>query len=77
MNTIGYRLFRAEKVDDAILIFTQNTVDYPGSGNTWDSLAEAYAAKGDKQSAIKYYEKSVQLDPSNTNAVEQIKKLKQ
>ncbi|PZR29805.1 MAG: hypothetical protein DI535_01495 [Citrobacter freundii] len=77
MNTIGYQLFRAEKLDDAILVFTQNTIDYPASGNTWDSLAEACAAKGDKESAIKYYEKAVQLDPSNTNAAEQIKKLKQ
>ena len=46
-------------------------------GNDWDSLAEAYMTKGDKDLAIKYYEKSLQLDPSNTNAVDQLKKLKQ
>ncbi|MBK7305526.1 MAG: hypothetical protein IPL25_19785 [Saprospiraceae bacterium] len=33
--------------------------------------------KGDKISAIKNYEKSLQLDPTNQNAEEMIKKLKQ
>lgn len=77
INSIGYQLLRQQKVDDAIEVFLQNTTDYPESGNTWDSLAEAYMTKGDKDLAIKYYEKSLQLDPSNTNAVDQLKKLKQ
>lgn len=77
MNSIGYSLMRKEKLEDAILVFTRNTVDYPASGNTWDSLAEAYQKKGDRESAIKYYEKSIQLDPANTNAADQIRKMKQ
>lgn len=76
INSIGYLLLRMKKVEDAIEIFTQNTVDFPQSSNVWDSLAEAYMIKGNKALAIKYYEKSVQLDPTNTNAVELIKKLK-
>jgi tetratricopeptide (TPR) repeat protein len=77
INSIGYQLLRTQKVDDAIDVFLQNTVDHPESGNTWDSLAEAYMTKGDKGLAIKYYEKSLQLDPNNSNAVDQLKKLKQ
>lgn len=76
MNNIGYQLLQLKKVDDAIEVFLQNTVDFPKSGNTWDSLAESYMIKGNKEFAIKYYEKSLQLDPGNTNAVEQLKKLK-
>lgn len=76
MNSTGYQLLQLKKVDDAIEVFLQNTVDFPKSGNTWDSLAESYMIKGNKELAIKYYEKSLQLDPGNENAVEQLKKLK-
>jgi predicted negative regulator of RcsB-dependent stress response len=34
----------------------------------YDSLGEAYARRGDKQAAIQNYEKSLQLNPQNTNA---------
>lgn len=77
MNGIGYKLLRLNKIDDAILVFEQNTKDYPSSANTWDSLAEAYDKKGNKELAIKNYQKSLELDPGNSNAAEQIKRLKQ
>jgi len=77
MNEIGYALLGRKKIDDAIKIFQQNTADFPQSWNAWDSLAESYMDKGDKPSAIKFYEKSIELNPANTNGTEQIKKLKQ
>ena len=46
MNSMGYQLLRLEKVDDAIEVFLQNTVDFPNSGNAWDSLAESYMING-------------------------------
>lgn len=42
----------------------------------YDSLGEAYAKVGQKDLAIQNYEKSLQLDPKNQNAVERLKKLK-
>ncbi|MCG2614052.1 serine hydrolase [Terrimonas sp. NA20] len=77
MNGIGYKLLRLNKTDDAILVFEQNTKDYPASANTWDSLAEAYDKKGNKELAIRYYQKSLDLDAGNINAAEQIRRLKQ
>jgi tetratricopeptide (TPR) repeat protein len=77
MNEIGYVLLRMHKTEDAISVFTQNTQDHPQSWNVWDSLAEAYMDKGDKDLAIRYYEKSLQLNPANTNGEQQLKKLKQ
>ena len=77
MNTTGYVFLRMKRTDDAIAIFQQNTEDYPQSWNVWDSLAEGFANKGDKETAIKYYEKSLELNPANNNATEMIKKLKQ
>jgi CubicO group peptidase (beta-lactamase class C family) len=76
MNQLGYVLIGMKRIDDAILVFAQNTVDYPQSWNVWDSLAEAYMDKGDKEKAIADYERSLQLNPGNTNGAEQLKKLK-
>jgi CubicO group peptidase (beta-lactamase class C family) len=76
INSMGYALLRMKKIDDAIEIFKQNTADFPDSANTWDSLAEAYMTKGEKELAIKYYKKSLELDPKNNGAIEQLKKLK-
>lgn len=76
INSMGYLLLRMKKVDDSIEVFKQNTVDFPDSANTWDSLAEAYMNKGEKDLAIKYYEKSLKLNPNNSGAVEQLKKLR-
>ena len=76
MNELGYLLLRLNKLDDAIAVFAQNTGDHPESWNVWDSLAEAYMDKGDKTQAIKFYEKSLQLNPDNTNGATQLKKLK-
>lgn len=42
----------------------------------FDSLGETYAELGDTKLAIKNYEQSLKLDPQNSNAERQIKKLK-
>lgn len=76
MNNLGYNLLRLKKTADAIEVFRQNTVDFPASANVWDSLAEAHMINGDKDLAIKFYEKTLQLNPDNPNAVETLKKLK-
>ena len=75
MNTIGYQLIRLKRIKEAIVVFKQNTVDFPNAFNTWDSLAEGYMLDGDKESAIKYYKKSLELNPDNTNAVQKLKEL--
>lgn len=76
MNMLGYAYLRRNQVVDAIAIFRQNAQDHPGSYNTWDSLAEAYMAQGDKPQAITNYEKSLRMNPDNTNAVVMLKKLR-
>jgi len=49
---------------------------YPQSWNVYDSLAEAYMMNGDKDLAIEYYEKSLALNPNNTNGARMLQKLK-
>jgi len=76
LNTLGYRLLYSGKDEEAIEVFRKNVQEYPQSGNVYDSLGEAYAKVGQKDLAIQNYEKSLQLDPNNKNAVDRLKKLK-
>ncbi len=48
---------------------------YPQSGNAYDSLAEAYVKSGDRARAVENYQRSLALDPANTNAAEQLRLL--
>ncbi len=48
---------------------------FPKSGNTYDSLAEGYMDDGDKAQAVANYQKSLQLNPKNRNAVVMLRKL--
>ena len=74
-NRIGYNLLGMKKVRDAIEVFKLNVEDYPQSSNAYDSLGEAYMVNGDKEPAIKNYQRSIELNPDNTNSVEMLKKL--
>lgn len=75
LNNLGYELLRAGRLPDAIAIFRLNTTSYPKSGNVYDSLAEAYMDSGNNALAIAFYQKSLQLDPANQNAVEKLRQL--
>jgi tetratricopeptide (TPR) repeat protein len=76
LNNLGYQLLRMNKIPEAIEIFKLNAEAYPQSSNVYDSLGEAYMLSGDKEQAVKNYEKSLELSPKNANAVEMLKKLK-
>jgi CubicO group peptidase (beta-lactamase class C family) len=75
MNRVGYALLQKNRLDEAIEIFKLNVEEFPTSWNVYDSLGEAYAVKGEHELAIKNYQKSLKLNPQNTNAVEALKKL--
>jgi hypothetical protein len=75
LNSLGYQLINSHKYREAIRIMQLNTKTYPQSANTWDSLAEAYMYAGDKGQAIANYQRSLQLNPKNANAVKILKKL--
>jgi cytochrome c-type biogenesis protein CcmH/NrfG len=68
---------QAGKDRDAVAVMERNVQEYPQSANTYDSRGEAYAQVGKKDLAIQNYEKSLQLNPDNKNAVDRLKKLKE
>lgn len=76
LNTLGYMLLYSGKEADAVQVFQKNAQEYPQSANVYDSLGEAYMKVGEKDLAIKNYEKTLQMKADNPNAVEQLKKLR-
>jgi len=76
INQWGYALMAENHLPEATDVLRLNTTLYPDSFNAWDSLAEAYERAGQKDLAIQYYEKSVQMNPQNENGKEHLKKLK-
>jgi Flp pilus assembly protein TadD len=75
LNGLGYRLIRANKFKEAIRILQLNVEAYPQSSNVYDSLGEAYMNDGNKPQAIANYQKSLQLNPKNSGAVNMLQKL--
>jgi CubicO group peptidase (beta-lactamase class C family) len=77
LNRLGYTLLFSGQTQDAIAVFDRNVREYPKSANVYDSMGEAYMKADRKDLAIQNYETSLQLDPKNQNAVEQLRKLKE
>jgi len=75
LNGFAYFLLGKKDTDGAITFFQLNAEQFPQSANVWDSLAEAYMTAGNTLQAQIYYRKSLELDPTNKNAVEQLRKL--
>jgi len=75
-NLAGYSFLNSGRIDEAIAIFKMNIELFPESWNVYDSLAEAYAVKGEKELAIQNYERSIELNLSNQNAKDKLINLK-
>ncbi|MBT8399694.1 MAG: hypothetical protein KJO98_04400 [Rhodothermia bacterium] len=76
MNRLGYQLMGAGQLAAATEVFKLNVEAYPNSFNVYDSLGEAYMNAGETKSAMEFYEKSLERNASNTNAVQMLKKLR-
>ena len=76
LNGTGYALLSAKKVTDAIEVLKLNTQLFPNSFNAYDSLGEAYAAAGNRELAVKSYEKSIALNPKSESGKVGLAKLR-
>jgi len=77
LNQFGYQLLNDKLYDRAIEVFVLNTQKHPKSANTFDSLGEAYAIKGDKKNAIVNFKHSLTLNPPDATRQNSEKYLKQ
>ncbi len=76
LNFLAYRFMRNKMFKQAIAVLKLNIETYPDSYNTYDSLGEAYLMDGEKDLALQNYEKSLKLNPNNTNAEVMIQRIK-
>ncbi|HMF08686.1 MAG TPA: tetratricopeptide repeat protein, partial [Thermoanaerobaculia bacterium] len=76
VNRVGYWLLASKRVKDAIAVFEVNVAAHPDSWNVHDSLGEAYAKDGQRERAIASYEKSLTLNPANSNGAEALQRLR-
>jgi CubicO group peptidase (beta-lactamase class C family) len=73
---IGYKLIEQKKYQSAIEIFKLSTREFPNHANAFDSLAEAYYLNGSLDLALKNYQTSVKINPSNKNGMSMVSKIK-
>jgi dienelactone hydrolase len=65
VNVLGYEHIQLGDTKGAVEILKLNVDGYPNSPNTYDSLADAYLAAGDKDLALKNAKKVLELLPSD------------
>jgi tetratricopeptide (TPR) repeat protein len=75
LTMYGYSLLWSEEIDEAIEFFKLLVAEFPESANTYDSLGEAYLAKGKKDLALKNYKRSFEMNPDNFYAEDQIARI--
>jgi len=66
VNLIGYEHLQEGDTKGAIEIFKLNTIAYPNSPNTYDSLSDAYVAAGESDLAIQNAQKALKLLDSDS-----------
>jgi len=68
-------LGRHNAPDEAIKLFEYCLTLYPNSDIAYEGLGEAYEQKEMKEKARKFYQKALELNPNNENALKQLKHL--
>ncbi len=76
MIALGYRLLQEKRLDAGLLILQLNAETSPQSANAHGALADAYFVKGEKELALKHYEKSFALNPGNFDVRDKVRQLK-
>ncbi len=76
LNLAGYRLLAEKRCPRRSRSSGSPREASPQSANAFDSLGEAYAAAGDREAAIRSYEKALSLDPKLDSARDALAKLR-
>ncbi len=75
LNLLGYRLMQSGHAQTAATVLQIIADTHPGSWNAFDSLGDVYEALHDDTLARASYRRSLQLNPANTHATQQIETL--
>ena len=74
-NLLGYQLLQDGNAKDAVEVFKLNVDAYPASANTYDSLSDGYLALGNREEALRYAEKAIEMIPKDAEAPDNLKTL--
>ncbi|MBR9847265.1 MAG: serine hydrolase, partial [Algicola sp.] len=75
LNQLGYDLIKKGQIEEAISIFTLLISEFPNSSNAFDSMGESYFLNDQFELSKISYQKSLELNPENTNAEEMINRI--
>lgn len=75
-NALGYRLLQGQRFNDAVEVFKLNVEAYPNSANVYDSLGDGYVNAGNREEAVKNYEKALQINPNYQSSIDALRRLK-
>jgi len=77
LNNLAYQKFSRGQSAAALEIFKLNVALHPDYANGYDSLGEAYERAGDRENAIRAYQKALELDAGMSSAKEALAKLRE
>ena len=75
MYYLGEKLFNLKRFEEARIIAENNVLEFPDRDLIALSMANIYLALNRKEDAIKYYKKSIQLNPVSDEAKNRLKEL--
>jgi len=75
LNILGYQLMTLKKNEEAIGVLELNNQLFNGSANTFDSVGDAYLAKGDTIKALEFFHKAFAQDSTMTFSLNKAEKL--
>lgn len=75
INRAGYQYLRLKNVPSALEVFRLNISLFPDFWNVYDSYGEALLENGDRDSAIRNFQKALELNPDSKSAQDMLKKL--
>lgn len=67
INKLGYWYLNEKNINEAIMVFTENTKRFPKSANVYDSLGEAYETNDQIELAAKNYKMACELGKTNND----------
>ncbi|MES2592951.1 MAG: transglycosylase SLT domain-containing protein [Bacteroidota bacterium] len=74
-NSIGFKLLKARKAEEAYKVFKHNEISYPESWSVYQGLGESYRLMGQKEQALLNYKKSLLLNPDNQESQRAVTRL--
>jgi CubicO group peptidase (beta-lactamase class C family) len=74
--SVGYELHGVPSMDQARRVFEFALQEFPRSAYSYDGLADIAAAEGDAAAAIRYFETSLAIDPTNEYAMKGLERVR-